>query len=107
MSLEGWRPWSCSSCAWLHLLHGKVRFPMPARGVPCRLIMPTPCAALLATMGGRTRLEYSEVFYWMVDHLYDNYMDTMTDISRWSNYAQVFAESTYAISKKAPRALVL
>ena len=56
-------------------------------------------------MGGRTRLEYSEVFYWMVDHLYDNYMDTMTDISRWSNYAQVFADSTYAISKKAPRCI--
>ena len=60
---------------------------------------------LLRFLGGRGRSSYSQVFYYMLDHLYDTFSDRITDVNRWAGYAQDFADAIYAACGKAPRCI--
>ena len=44
-------------------------------------------------LGGRSRTTYTEVFFWVLDHIYTNYAHCITDITRWSDWAAVFAQA--------------
>ena len=54
-------------------------------------------------LGGRSRTSYTEVFFWVLDHIYTNYAHCITDITRWSDWAAVFAQAVTDAGGPAPR----
>ena len=49
----------------------------------------------------RARPAYSDAFYWVVHHIYNNFQGCITDITRWAPHAEVLADAVYAKCSQA------
>ena len=57
----------------------------------------------LLFLGGRSRPAYVNAFYAVLEHIYNNYRHCIADITRWADWAAVFARAVTDAGGPAPR----
>ena len=50
----------------------------------------------------RARCNYSNAFYWVLHHIYENFRGCILDINRWSAHAETFADAVFQKCAHAP-----
>ena len=61
--------------------------------------------SILQFLGGRCRTAYVTLFNEMLQYLWDAFSDRLTDISRWANEADTWADAIHAAGAPAPRCI--
>jgi len=60
-----------------------------------RMSTTAPWTSLLQPLGGRSPAAYKRAFRFVLDHIYDNFVRRISDITRWSQSAGVFADAIF------------
>ena len=68
-----------------------------------RMARPCTWEELIPYLGGRCRDAYTEAFYAVLNHIYENYAHCINDITRWRGHMRTWADAIHDVGAPAPR----